>query len=75
MVQTLEDLRKEVLEKANAQIRLIEHDYHKGMDDCRNGIYDKWFRYNRKDDGRAYDEGWVFQNRTTENETVQFLNG
>ena len=75
MVQTLEDLKNEVLEKAQAQIRLIEHDYHKGMEDCCNGIYDKRFRYNRKDDGHAYDEGWVFQNRTTGNETVQFING
>lgn len=30
-----------------------EYRYHDRM----NGIYDKWYRYNRRDDGAAYDRG------------------
>lgn len=74
MVKTLDELKKEIMDKAHAEIQIIEHDYNKGMSDCARGIYDKWFRYNRMDDGFAYDEGWVIQNRVTENETVQFVN-
>lgn len=28
-----------------------------GFKDAKGGYYDKWYRYNRKDDGRRYDEG------------------
>lgn len=41
--------------------------------DCKNGIYDKWYRYNRKDDGAAYDKAWMEQNKETQNEKVQFI--
>lgn len=49
------------------------HDALQGMEDCKLGIYDKWFRYNRPDDGAAYDKGWTAQNATTQNEEVKFL--
>lgn len=49
------------------------HDALQGMEDCKLGIYDKWFRYNRTDDGAAYDNGWTAQNATTQNEEVKFL--
>ena len=49
------------------------HDALQGMEDCKLGIYDKWFRHNRTDDGAAYDKGWVAQNATTQNEEVKFL--
>lgn len=35
------------------------HDALQGMEDCKLGIYDKWFRYHRSDDGAAYDKGWT----------------
>lgn len=28
-----------------------------GYNDRRVGVYDKWYRYNRTDDGAAYDRG------------------
>lgn len=49
------------------------HDLLQGMEDCKLGIYDKWYRYNRPDDGDAYDKGWVAQNARTQNEEVRFL--
>lgn len=50
-----------------------DHDYLQGINDCKCGIYDKWFRYNHKDEGQAYDLGWMFQNQTTQNEKVLFI--
>ena len=41
--------------------------------DCIDGIYDKFYRYNRTDDGQAYDKAWRAQNQITQNETVTFL--
>ena len=31
----------------------------RGYNDRKAGYYDKWFRYNRKDDGALYDKGVV----------------
>ena len=41
--------------------------------DCIDGIYDKFYRYNRTDDGQAYDKAWRAQNQITQNETVTFI--
>lgn len=41
--------------------------------DCIAGVYDKFYRYNRTDDGQAYDKAWRAQNQITQNETVTFL--
>ena len=41
--------------------------------DCIDGIYDKFYRYNRTDGGQAYDKAWRAQNQITRNETVTFL--
>lgn len=41
--------------------------------DCIAGVYDKFYRYNRADDGQAYDKAWRAQNKITQNETVTFL--
>lgn len=41
--------------------------------DCIAGIYDKFYRYNRTDDGQAYDKAWRAQNQITQNEKVTFL--
>lgn len=35
----------------------IAKDRKAGYRDRMAGYYDKWYRYNRKDDGKAYDEG------------------
>jgi hypothetical protein len=75
MAQSFEQLQQEIIDRAKDEIKQARHDYDQGMNDCKNGIYDKWFRYHRKDDGRAYDLGWVFQNQTTQNETVKFIRG
>jgi len=34
-------------------------DEQRGYSDRRAGFYDKWYRYNRADDGAAYDKGCV----------------
>ena len=33
-------------------------DFISGQKDKESGYYDKWYRWNRKDDGRAYDMGF-----------------
>jgi hypothetical protein len=38
---------------------LITTDYEKGFADRACGFYDKWYRYNRHDDGAEYDRGCV----------------
>lgn len=48
-------------------------DYEAGQRDCKAGIFDKWYRYNRKDDGAEYERGWVEQNKQTQCEKVTFL--
>ena len=35
-----------------------ESDFMAGLEDCKAGYYDKWYRHNRKDDGSAYDDGF-----------------
>lgn len=34
-----------------------EKDKQRGYEDRKIGYYDKWYRYNRLDEGKAYDEG------------------
>lgn len=36
-----------------------KEDEKRGYKDRLAGFYDKWYRYNRKDDGAAYDKGCV----------------
>lgn len=35
----------------------IEKDKKAGYNDRMSGYYDKWYRYNRSDNGKAYEEG------------------
>lgn len=49
------------------------NDYYKGVEDCKHGIYDKWFRYNHPFDGSAYNDGWCAQNAITQNDSVRFI--
>lgn len=39
-------------------------DFIKGVNDALDGLYDKFYRYNRKDDGEEYDAGirWALEN-------------
>ena len=36
----------------------IKNDFEAGRKDHNAGYYDKWYRWNRKDNGRAYDDGF-----------------
>lgn len=72
---TIVELKKEIMERARARIAAAEHDYKAGIEDCKLSVYDKWYRYNRIDEGRAYDIGWKLQNQTTQCEKICFING
>lgn len=41
--------------------------------DCQQGIYDKWFRYNHKDGGTAYNTAWIEANKVYKNDNIQFI--
>lgn len=71
--QLQEDIRAMYTEEMNLRIRTAEHDYNAGVTDCLQGQYDKFYRYNRDDDGAAYDLGWTTQNMETQNTAVEFL--
>lgn len=58
------------LVEANEKNEVAQKDYNQGMQDCKLGIYDKWYRYNHPYDGMAYELGWCEQNQTTQNEVV-----
>ena len=38
-------------------LEVVEKDIKSGYNDRFVGYYDKWYRYNRADEGRAYDAG------------------
>ncbi len=63
---------QQITESVRRRITELQ-DFRAGIRDCKNGIYDKWYRYNRKDDGVAYDRGWMRQNKTTMVEYVEFI--
>lgn len=75
MAKTLESYINELQERFEAKVKAAKRHYDAGRVDCKCGIYDKWYRYNTLDDGRAYDLGWTEQNKTTQNEKVQFIQG
>ena len=41
--------------------------------DCQSGVYDKWFRYNHKDSGTAYNKAWIEANKIYQNDNTQFI--
>lgn len=73
-MRTIQDYLREIYERAAQQAGQAEKDYRVGERHCMQGLYDKWYRYNRDDDGEAYDLGWTTQNATTQNDTVRFIN-
>lgn len=50
-------------------------DFEAGQRDRRFGIYDKWYRYNHRDEGKAYDEGWQSVKEKDKWNKLTFLNG
>jgi uncharacterized protein with NRDE domain len=42
--------------KPNIQTQTYDDAYF-GYNDAMSGYYDKWYRYNRKDSGKRYDDG------------------
>lgn len=73
-LERLIELQEQTMADARRKCEQMQRDYDMGCEDCKSGSYDKWYRYNRADDGAAYDAGWVAQNHTTMNETVRFVN-
>jgi hypothetical protein len=61
------------MEEARLKMARIERDYNEGCSDCKQGVYDKSYRYHRRDNGEAYDLGWTYQNEIERNETVKFI--
>ena len=49
----MEALIKAIQTRADEKILTARKDFQKGEIDCKNGIYDKWYRYHREDDGLA----------------------
>jgi hypothetical protein len=41
-------------------------DVERGYNERMAGFYDKWYRYNRKDEGAEYDKGVVLATNSTE---------
>lgn len=70
---TINDYIKEIRKSMERRIEAERHNYERGKSDCKAGYYDKWYRYNTPQDGRAYDLGWTEQNAETQNEKVQFI--
>ena len=42
----------------NTKIEINEKHFEAGKHDHENGYYDKWYRYNAKNDGYSYEMGW-----------------
>ena len=72
-MKTLEQHIDQLNQQHENRILFVKHDYEKGMNDCKLGVYDKWYRYHRSDDGQAYDLGWMAMNKEVQNESVKFL--
>lgn len=74
-MKTIEDYLNHIYEEAEQKANVAKSDYQSGKNDCIIGVFDKWYRYNRPYGGLAYELGWVEQNRTTQNDKVDFLCG
>ena len=71
--ETLDKMVLGIKHEADERIAQALKHYEAGKLDCENGIYDKWYRYNTYQDGRAYDIGWMEVNEEVQNENVRFL--
>lgn len=59
MANKVEIARKQLEAKFDAMRQTFERDVYAGRRDAEAGIYDKWYRYHRQDEGTAYDAGWM----------------
>lgn len=73
MTHDFENYKQQLYNEYMSKLAIAEKDYEMGKEDCRRGVYDKWYRYNHKDDGRAYDLGWMEENQVIQNEVVKFI--
>ena len=73
MKNDFESYKDQLFNEYQSKVRTAEKDYEMGKEDCKRGVYDKWYRYNHKDDGRAYDLGWMAENKVVQNEVVRFI--
>lgn len=71
--ETLDKMVLGIKHEADERIAQTLKHYEASKRDCENGIYDKWYRYNTYQDGRAYDIGWMEVNEEVQNENVRFL--
>ena len=71
---TFKELRNQLYNEYKKNCDRLEHDFKAGSNDCKNGIYDKWYRYNRKDHGYYYDQGWMETNLSVKNDEIEFIN-
>ncbi len=54
----LEIARKLLDAEIEGMRRRFDLDAAAGERDAKAGIYDKWYRHHRRDNGAAYDAGW-----------------
>lgn len=71
--EQMDNLVTEMRRELDQRIADALKHYEAGRRDCGSGIYDKWYRYNAYQDGRAYDLGWMEANEEVRNEEVKFL--
>lgn len=64
---TLEMIISEIKAECEKRILTARDNYSVGRQDCRNGVYDKWYRDHADFNGRAYDAGWHEENKTVRN--------
>lgn len=69
---TLKQFLASIDEDAKRKKLRAKADFNAAVNDCRCGLYDKWFRYHREDSGLAYDVGWMHANETIKVDKVTF---
>lgn len=70
---TLQELYSHIDSEAQKKKEVARCDYEAAERDCKNGVYDKFYRYHHSDNGFAYDLGWMHANETFRNEKVTFI--
>lgn len=70
---TLKDLFDSLYAREDMNKELAQQDFNIAQSDCKVGVYNKWYWSNRKDDGLAYDLGWMHANETVKNDSVHFI--
>lgn len=70
---TLQDLFQHIDAEAQKRKDSARSDFESAERDCEYGIYDKFYRYHRSDNGLAYDLGWMHANEIYKNKEVLFI--